>query len=84
MGYTKNLEDINLLDLEWFIYNNGIINSKTQELFLSNDEYKVHILLNKGMSGAYIEAPNQSRNKKHSDESDSMGINEIYGLSAKK
>lgn len=78
------MEYTTLIDLEWFIDNNGIINSKTQELVLSNYDYEVHIPLNKGMSGTYIEAQNQSKDKIRSDGSDSMGIKYLYALTARK
>lgn len=56
MANTENLKYIILLDLEWFIDINRIINNKTQDLFLSNDDYQVYILLKKYMSSAYIKA----------------------------
>jgi len=66
------------------VENNNIITSKTQELVLYNDEYKVYIPLNKGMSGTYTEAPNQSSDKESNDGSDSIGLNDLYALNARK
>ena len=42
-----------LLDLEWFIDNNGILNNKMQKTIIFNDEYEVYISLDLGPNHAY-------------------------------
>lgn len=83
-AYIENLEYTILLDLEWFIDNNRMINSKTQELVLYNDDYEVHISLNKSMREAYTKALNESNDNETSEWIDSIGSNDIYTLTTRK
>lgn len=84
MDDIENLEYTILLDLELFVNNNSIINSKTQKLVISNEEYEVHISLNKGMNEAYTKIPNHSNDNDSSDGSDSMGLNDLYVMTSRK
>lgn len=78
MGDNENLDQYTtLLELEWFVNNNGIINNKTQKIIISNDEYEFHIPLNKGIINAYIEVPNFSSNNNKNDGSNSMMLNSL-------
>lgn len=70
---NENLEYIALLYLEWFVDNNCIINRKTQELIIPNNEHEVHIPLNKVMNDVYTEASNHSGDNGSSDGNDSIG-----------